>query len=195
MAGSAQYTVVLDACTLYSSTVRNLLLTIGSETDLYHARWTKQIQQEWFDNLIAKRPDLDAAKLRTTQQQMTEAIPDSEITNHEPLIECLELPDKDDNHVLAAAIVGHADAIVTFNTRDFPAEYLATFNIEAQHPDDFVVNQLELHTLKAIGAIKVMRQKYRKPALTVEDFIARLERNQLPLTAAWLRNENVSRLI
>lgn len=57
----------------------------------------------------------------------------------------MPLPDKEDRHVLAAAIAGHADCIVTFNLRDFHGEALARHDIEALHPDDFIMNQLQLH--------------------------------------------------
>lgn len=74
---------------------------------------------------------------------MTATIPDCLVTHYEPLVDALQLPDPGDRHVLAAAITGHADAIVTLNLRDFPADTLAKFSLEAQHPDDFVMNQLE----------------------------------------------------
>ena len=49
-------------------------------------------------------------------------------------------PDPDDRHVVAAAIVGHANAIVTFNTKDFPATVLQPYGIEVLHPDEFMMN-------------------------------------------------------
>jgi len=60
---------------------------------------------------------------------------DSLVTGYERLIETLDLPDPDDRHVLAAAIAGGADVLVTKNLKDFPADRLAPFGIEAQHPD------------------------------------------------------------
>jgi hypothetical protein len=90
--------------------------------------------------------------------------------------------------VLAAAICGHADAIVTFNLGDFPAEALAPFGVEAQHPDDFLLNQLDLNPIAALKSIKAMRARWRKPQLTALDLAARLEQLQLPLVAARLRD-------
>ena len=97
------------------------------------------------------------------------------------------LPDPNDGHVLAAAIVGHADAIVTFNLEDFPAAALAPFGVEAQHPDDFLLNQIDLDPIAALKSIKAMRARFRNPAISALDLARTLERSQLPLVAARLR--------
>ena len=97
------------------------------------------------------------------------------------------LPDADDRHVLAAAICGHADAIVTFNLDDFPAEALAPFGVEALHPDDFLLNQLDLTPIAALKAIKAMRARWRQPQLSALDLAAAIEKLQMPLVAARLR--------
>ena len=95
--------------------------------------------------------------------------------------------DPEDRHVLAAAIAGHADAIVTFNLKDFPAHVLEWHHIEAIHPDDFILNQLELRPFEALAAVKALRARLTRPAQTVAELIATLERNGLPATAAYLR--------
>lgn len=69
---------------------------------------------------------------------------DALVTGYEDLIEGLQLPDADDRHVLAAAIQGRADVIVTANVRDFPVDILTLFEIEAQHPDEFILHLLGL---------------------------------------------------
>jgi len=61
------------------------------------------------------------------------------------LIPSTELPDPDGRHVVAAAIHSGASLIVTFNLQDFPAETLKPYNLAAQHPDDFIVDLLDLH--------------------------------------------------
>ena len=51
---------------------------------------------------------------------MEDGIPDCLVSGYEHLIEGLKLPNPDDRHVLAATITGHANAIVTWNEKDFP---------------------------------------------------------------------------
>jgi hypothetical protein len=118
---------------------------------------------------------------------MNDAVPDCLVINYEHFIAALELPDPDDRHVLAAAIAGHADAIVTFNLKDFPASALARYQIEAIHPDDFVLNQLELRPFEALAAVKAMRARLTRPPQTAAELIVTLERNGLPATATYLR--------
>lgn len=64
---------------------------------------------------------------------------DAEVTGYEDLIPGLQLPDPNYRHELAAAIRGEADVIVTMNPRDFPANAVGAFGIDAQHPDEFVL--------------------------------------------------------
>jgi hypothetical protein len=185
MAGSARYTALLDANTLYPAPLRDLLLSLAVD-GLYHARWTARIHDEWTRNLAMNRPEL-AERLPQLVALMNRSVPDCLIENYEALIDGLALPDADDRHVLAAAITGHVDAIVTFNLKDFPAEVLGRYNIEALHPDDFVLNQLELRQIDALAAIKAMRARLRRPPQSAADLIATLERAGLAASAAHLR--------
>lgn len=85
---------------------------------------------------------------------MAQAVPDSVVQGWQRIEPGLTgLPDADDRHVLAAAICGHADAIVTFNLADFPAAALAPIGVEAQHPDDFLINRVDLNPIAALKAI------------------------------------------
>lgn len=65
------------------------------------------------------------------------AFPDAEVQNYEPLIDSLELEDRDDRHVLAAAIKTNANLIVTNNLKHFPQDYLSQFGLSAKSADDF----------------------------------------------------------
>ncbi len=185
MAGSARYTAILDANTLYPAPVSDALLSLAV-AGLYHARWTMEIHAEWTRNVALNRPEL-VGKLEKRVQAMNRAVPDCLVENYEVLVAGLALPDSNDRHVLAAAIAGHADAIVTFNLKDFPSAVLSRYRIEAQHPDDFIMNQLELRQLDALQAFKAMRARLRNPPVSAADFIVTLARNGLPMTSAYLR--------
>ena len=88
---------------------------------------------------------------------MSRALPDADVKGYEDLIEGLKLPDPDDRHVLAAAIHSECDAIITFNLKDFPPDYLAKFNIEPTHPDDFIYCQFGLNSASVVIAAQRCR--------------------------------------
>lgn len=186
MAISGRYTAVLDACVLFSRLQRDVLLSLA-HADLYTARWTQEIEHEWASSLVEKYPDA-ADKIPRLVEHMREAIPDCLIVDYAPLITSIQLPDERDRHVLAAAIRGNADAIVSLNTKDFPASVLATFDIEIQTPDQFVLNQIMLNPPKALMAIKKMRERWERPSMLAADMVDLFEKRQLPQTAAHLRD-------
>src|SRR6516225_9259508 len=102
-------------------------------TGLFCARWPDGVHQEWMTALLRNRPDLSREKLERTRRLMDKHAEDALVTGYADLIEGLRLPDPDDRHVLAAAMRGRADVIVTANISDFPDEALKPFGIEAQH--------------------------------------------------------------
>lgn len=152
-------------------------------TDLFKARWTDMIHEEWIRNLEDTIP---REKLEVVRGLMDENVRDAKIEGFEFLIESLELPDPNDRHVLAAAIHSKSDAIVTFNQKDFPKEYLANFDVELIHPDDFIVYQFEFNLVAVLESFKRQRQSLNKPEMTAEEFIDCLYKQQLPQTAGIL---------
>ncbi|MEC5212369.1 putative nucleic acid-binding protein [Polaromonas sp. CG_9.5] len=185
MAGSSRFTAILDANVLYPQLIRDTLLSLAVGS-LYHARWSRTIHDEWTSNLAKDRPEL-AARLPAVVELMNASVPDCLVIHYEKLIPSIELPDLDDRHVVAAAIVGHADAIVTFNTKDFPPTVLQPYGIEVQHPDEFLMNQLQLQKIPALSAIKKMRARWTNPERPALALIAAFEKRGLPLRADLLR--------
>ncbi|MER7725308.1 hypothetical protein [Streptomyces sp. NPDC096323] len=118
---------------------------------------------------------------------MKAAVRDCLVKGHEPLIDILELPDKDDRHVLATAIRAKAQVIVTFNLKDFPADALAPWDVEAVHPDAFLEAQIDLAPEVMYAEIQRIADSWKNPPGTVADVIDRLERNRLVSSAAALR--------
>jgi PIN domain len=148
---SSHFTVVYDACVLYPAPLRDLLMHLAL-SDLYRARWSNMIHDEWIRNVHANRPDLSLERLEQTRSRMNHAVRDCVVTSFEYLIPSINLPDQDDRHVVAAAIHSGASLIVTFNLKDFPPEALKPYNLTAQHPDDFIVDLLDLHPAGVLEA-------------------------------------------
>jgi predicted nucleic acid-binding protein len=181
----ARFSVIYDACVLYPAPLRDLLMQLAL-TDLFKARWTDQIHEEWMGALL-RRDKYDRKTLERTRNLMDAHVRDAKVTGYEDLIEALTLPDPNDRHVLAAAIKAGADAIVTTNLKDFPTEALSKYGIEAIHPDDFVYYQIDLNPAVACGAIKKQRESLKNPPKAKEEFLAILQKQQLPQTVSALR--------
>jgi len=180
------FVVIYDACVLYPAPLRDLLLRLAAK-GLVRARWTDLILDECFRNILINRPDLNEASLQRTRDLMNRAIPDVLVTGFEGLIAGLDLPDPDDHHVLAAGIRAGAQAIVTTNLRDFPAAKLAPYGIEAQHPDEFVLHQIDLAAGLVCTAVAEQAGSLKNPPHTVGDVLDALRDNGLVQTVARLR--------
>jgi len=180
------FVVVYDACVLYPSTLRDLLIRIA-QTDLVQAKWTDRILDEVFDNIEKNRPDLDPDRLLRTRSLMTAAIADVLVTDYQPLIGAVDLPDPDDRHVLAAAVKSGAQAIVTANLKDFPRAKLEKWRVQAVAPDAFVRAQIDLDRDLVYAAVTRIADSLRHPPGTIADVLARLERDGLIESVAALR--------
>lgn len=154
-------------------------------TDLFKARWTDMIHDEWIRNVESGR-GIPRAKLEEVRDLMDTNVLDAKISGFEYLIDELKLPDPNDRHVLAAAIHSKSDAIVTFNLKDFPEEYLKIFDVELIHPDDFIVYQFDFDRSAVLKSFKAQRANLLKPKMDTREFIDCLYKQQLPQTASIL---------
>ena len=175
-----------DANVLYPSGLRNFLMHLAL-TGIFRAHWSAEVHDEWIRNLLKNRPDITRDKLERTRRLMDQAAPDALVTGYESLIDSLELPDRDDRHVMAAAIRGGASVIVTLNLSDFPNAALAEFGIEAQHPDDFVLSLTETFPEFVLEAARTHRASLRNPSKTRDEYLAELNTQELCRSAAALR--------
>ncbi len=183
----ATFTALYDACVLYPAPLRDLLMHLAL-TDLFRAKWTEAIHEEWIRSVLKNRPDLKREHLERTKELMNAHVRDCLVTGYEGLLEALILPDSGDRHVLAAAIHSRAEVIVTCNLDDFPAETLNRYDVKAQHPDEFITYLLEESPEVVCAALKRQRESLKNPAKSVEEFLVALERQSLAQTVAQLRH-------
>lgn len=173
------FIVIYDACVLYPAPLRDLLMHLAL-TGAYRARWSRQIHDEWTRNVLKNRSDLTKAQLDRTVEAMNRAVPDCLVNDYEPLIQGLDLPDEDDRHVLAAAIKCGASVIVTYNLKDFPAEILKRFEIEALHPDVFLSDIWDLDQAAVLEAVQKQRASLKNPRYTPRELLDTLLKQRLP---------------
>lgn len=176
---------VLDANVLYANFSRDLFLSLFA-AKLYEARWTDLINNEWVRNLIQKEPDLSQEKLQRTVKLMNTIDNNALVKDYEHLIETLELPDQDDRHVVAAAIVSESSTIVTWNLKDFPARALKEWGLVAESPDVFIEKLLNIDPDSVVSVLREMRLRLRKPPMDVDGFFEALARNHFTRTKTFL---------
>ena len=179
-------TVLYDACVLFPADLRDLLMQLAM-TKLFRARWTDEIHEEWIRGVMRSRPDLVRPQLERVRRLMDAHVEHCLITDYQDLIPTLQMPDPNDRHVLAAAIRGRADAIVTTNLKHFPPAVLRPHGVEAWRPDDFFVRLLDLNAPMVCAAVKTCRLRKRKPPRTTDEHLADLERQDLLQTVARLQ--------
>ena len=179
-------TAFLDASVLYSAPLRDLLMHLAMR-DLFLARWSDRVHEEWITALLRNRSDLTPEQLARTRRLMDENIDDALVRGYEPIVDQLSLPDPNDRHVLAAAIHGGSSVIVTVNLRDFPTNVLTTHGIEAQHPDTFIGARLADQPDEVLAALHELRLDLKNPPTSMPELITTFQRQGLTETVAELR--------
>jgi hypothetical protein len=180
------FTALFDACVLYPAPLRDFLMNLAI-TDLFRAKWTDEIHDEWIRNVLINRPELTRERLQRTRELMDRHVRDCLVVGYQDLIPSLTLPDMNDRHVLAAAIRSGVDVIVTYNLKDFPAAILGLYGIEAQHPDEFITHLIDLAPSVICEAVKRQRMSLKNPPLSVDELLLAYERQGLSQTVAELR--------
>lgn len=169
------FVALLDANILYPAYLRDAVLRLA-EAEVYQIRWSREILDEMARSVTRNRPDLPEGSMTRLARLMEEAFPEAMVEGYEPLIPAMTNEPKD-RHVLAAAIRGRADVIVTSNVRDFPPEACEPYDVEAQTPDDFLCHQWEVvDSDLVLEILEEWASQLRSPSLTIEELLETLTR-------------------
>jgi PIN domain len=175
------FTALLDTCVLWPSTQRDFLLSLAAE-GMYRPIWSARIlaeleyaeAQKWVEGGHA---DEGRRRAEHLVFEMRRAFNDAEVVGWEGLEGSYGLPDRDDEHVVAASVVGGAGAIVTLNFRDFPPDRLP-FGIDVLSPAQFALNTVALNPGAALRAVEKIagRSGQSGPLWSDDDVLDILER-------------------
>lgn len=163
------FTALLDACVLYPIGVRDTLLNLA-EAGLYELRWSEEVLGETERNILKDRPDLNADDLGRTFAAMRRAFPDAMVSGYHGLVESMT-NDPKDRHVLAAAVVGRADVIVTDNIDDFPEDSCAPHDIDVATADDFCTSVFGLAPERVVAVLDAQARKRSKPPTSMKEML------------------------
>ena len=151
-----EYAAVLDACVLVPASLCDMLLRLAEEPAMYRPLWSEEILEEMAKALKTK---LHKTNAQTTyrRQQMNIAFPEATVTVPAALTRALAgLPDDNDRHVLGAAVMAHANAIITQNIKHFPQEYLEEYGVLCQTADDFLIHQYHFGASSFVSGATLM---------------------------------------
>jgi len=170
--------VLLDACVIYPTVMREMLLGVAG-AGAFTPLWSERIIGEWQHAAARLGPDAQA-QAAGDAALMAARWPGASVS-HPPSLEArLWLPDPADVHVLAAAVAGSADLILTLNAKDFPRQVLAEEGLSRADPDAFLMGIWQAHpALVADVAARVLTEARR---LSGEDWEMRglLKKARLP---------------
>jgi len=148
---------VLDACVLYPTVLREILQGAAA-AGLYQPVFSERILREWVLATAKLGPEAPAIA-EGEAALLCAAFPRALVRPHPEIEARLLLPDPNDRHVLASAIAGHADAILTFNAQDFPGHVLAAEGIARRDPDGFLWELQSRHPAQMAGIVEAVRAR------------------------------------
>jgi predicted nucleic acid-binding protein len=167
------FNAVLDASVLYPLPLRDTLLRVA-EAGLYEPCWSERILEEATSNLIAdgRATTAQAQNMRDAMHGAFDlaAVPTDEIILLEPRM----TNDPKDRHVLAAAVAGDAQVVVTLNLRDFPPAACEPFGIQPIHPGTFLLDLYSLRPDAVYEAIERQVSVLSRPPMTIDELLGRL---------------------
>lgn len=172
------FAALLDTSVLWPSLQRDFLLSLAIE-GLYRPLWSSAILDELryheAQKLVARGHNPGPAKQSAQRlvDQMSSAFDDAVVTKWESLDGTFGLPDVDDEHVVAAALVGGADAIVTSNLKDFPLQQIPT-SLNAISPAQFAADTVSVSPDVAHQAVIAMSSRFIRPSSTVDEILDQL---------------------
>jgi predicted nucleic acid-binding protein len=163
------FVALLDACVLYPVELRNLLLCVA-EQGLYRPAWSQTVLSEMRKNILQNNPHLVDEQLDHLVDQMKQAFPEAMVEGYQAL-ESSMTNDVEDRHVLAAAIRGRADVVVTFNLKHFRPEHCEPYDLDVQTPDDFLLHAFHLRPNRFWAAVETQVSRNRNTPNTVADLL------------------------
>lgn len=180
-----EYAAVLDSNVLVPMPLCDTLLRLAEEPAMYRPLWSNLILQE-VGRVLEHDFGYTQAQVKRRIDAMTTAFPEACVSIPKHLPSSLDgIPDENDRHVLAAAIRGHANAIVTNNVKHFPADFVAQFDMLIQNPDDFLIHQFHLNPQQVLEKLDAQASGIRKSRPAIIQLLKQIVPNFVSFVEKW----------
>lgn len=152
--------ILIDACVLYPTVMREIVIGVAN-AGLFEPFWSARILEEWAC-AVARMGPVQEQIARGEIARLRSHWPRAELVANPTLEAQLYLPDMADCHVLASAISGQADVLMTMNLKDFPNRSLTEFGFPARHPDAILRDLFDLAPTKISAVGERVRHEAEK---------------------------------
>lgn len=168
--------VFVDTNVLFPFSVMDLMLAL-TEDGIHEVMWTDALLDEW-ERVIAegKRRSPDAAAAITAT--VREFFADTRIPadSYHGLVPEVDGPDPDDNVHMAAAVAGRAEAIVTWNEKDFTCEFVSNHAVTVVNSDTYLSSLYREFPAEVLSTITRIAAGKRRLPMTPSDIVEALDR-------------------
>ena len=165
----------------------DLMLAL-TEDGIHEVIWTEALLREW-ERVVTRDHRRSPAVAASIANAVREFFPDSEISmeSYSPLVPDMPGNDPDDRVHMAAAVAGGATAIVTWNSKDFPAKALAVHGVHVTDPDSYLCALAADLSDEVLSTIDRMAEAKRRPPISTAQLLDALEKAGVAMFVALMR--------
>lgn len=185
------HTAVIDANVFLRTWMTDPLLTFADH-GAFEPLWSEEIMGEVREHITEVWSNVPQRVQNAYLASIDRAFPYSSVTGWQTLVDGLDLPDADDRHVLAAAIAGGADRIVTINLDDFPVPALARYGILPIHPDSFLLELFDSDRDLGMEVIHEVHRGKKHPPRSLSEEIQGLRMQMMPRFAQAVQDQAIA---
>lgn len=179
--------VFVDTNVLFPFSIMDLLLAL-TEDAVHEILWTEDLLSEW-ERVIVREHRRSPESAAAISAAIREHFHEGRIAEHDYTAQTDAMPgdDPDDRRHMAAAVVGRAQAIITWNQADFPAVPLAAMGIRVCDPDEYLCELLSGMPHEVVATVVRLAAEKRRPPKTPGDLADDLAKAGVPSFAERIR--------
>jgi hypothetical protein len=170
---SSQPNAFLDANVIRGQLTTDIMMSLAYER-LFRPQWSDQVMDEARRN---RPPGITEAAINSRFDRMNKVFPTALTSGYEPLKHEMQADEKD-KHVLAAAVHGRSQVLVTENVKDFHPPSSGPHAMQVQRTSEFLNRLLRENPARVIGAMNELVARNRHDPRSMSALIDKMVTQQ-----------------